>query len=84
MELELNGTLITKIINLLEISGAKHIINQCSEGQSAAKGHIFLLLTLRTHFLRVEQVFLSSQTFYPRSNCPVGQRILGKCVPQTQ
>ena len=37
----------------------------------------------RTHFPRVGQVVLSSRTFYPRNNCPVGQNILGKCVPWT-
>ena len=58
-------------------------MNQCSMGPSAAKGHIFLLLTPRTLFPRVRQIFLSGRTFYPRSNWPVGQNILGKCVPRT-
>ena len=75
MKQELSGTFITKINNLLDISGAKLIMNQCLMGPSAAKG----LLTPRIHFPRVGQVFLSSQTFilevgrmeYPRKMCPL-------------
>ena len=38
----------------------------------------------RTHFLRLGQDFLSGQTFIPRQICPVGQNILGRCVPRTR
>ena len=36
----------------------------------------------RTYSPRVGQVFLSGRTFYPRTNCPAGQNLLGECVRQ--
>ena len=51
MEQELSASLITKITNLLDISGARHVMNQFLMGPSAAKGHIFYYLHLGHIFL---------------------------------
>ena len=37
----------------------------------------------RTHFPRLGQDFLSGRTLIPRRICPVGQNIIGRCVPRT-